>query len=93
MVIEAETKDGEKYLKRAFNPEACEQLNGWIGGFDSILKRMTVDNFNWFLHAMLFYHIRHVLEKIKKREEKMKKGDNGDGNDSDDEDEDDNDVM
>ena len=93
MVIEAETKDGEKYLKRAFNPEACEQLNGWIGGFDSILKRMTVDNFNWFLHAMLFYHTGHVLEKIKKREEKMKKGDNSDGDDSDDEDEDDNNVM
>ncbi|EDR13491.1 uncharacterized protein LACBIDRAFT_308477 [Laccaria bicolor S238N-H82] len=84
LVIEAETKDGEKYLKRAFNTQACEQLNGWLGGFDSILKRMTVDNFNWFLHAMLFYHTRYVLEKIKKREEKMKKGDNGDGDDSDD---------
>ena len=93
MVIEAETKDGEKYLKWAFNTQACEQLNDWIGGFDSILKRMTVDNFNWFLHAMLFYHTLHVLEKIKKREEKMKKGDNGDGDDSDDEDEDDNNVM
>jgi hypothetical protein len=51
----------------------------WIGGFDSILKRITVDNFNWFLHAMLFCHIQYVLEKIQKREEKMKKGDNGDG--------------
>jgi len=38
LVIEAETKDGKKYLKRAFNTQACEQLNGWIGGFDSILK-------------------------------------------------------
>jgi len=45
---------------------------------------MTVYNFNWFLHAMLFYHTQHVLEKIKKREERMKKGDNGDGDDSDD---------
>jgi hypothetical protein len=71
-------------VKRAFNTQACEQLNGWIGGFDSILKRMTVDNFNLFLCAILFYHTHYVLEKIKKREEKMKKGDNGDGGDSDD---------
>ncbi|EDR13485.1 uncharacterized protein LACBIDRAFT_308467 [Laccaria bicolor S238N-H82] len=56
LVVEAETKDGEKYLKRGFNTQACKQLSGWIGAFDSILKRMTVDNFNWFLHAMLFYH-------------------------------------
>ena len=80
-------------MKWAFNTQACEQLNGWIRGFDSILKRMTVVNFNWFLHAMLFYHTQHVLEKIKRREEKMKKGDNSDGDDSDDEDEDDNNVM
>ena len=39
---------------------------------------------------MLFYHTRHVLEKIKKREEKMKKGDNGDGDNSDDVSSDDN---
>jgi hypothetical protein len=89
LVIEAETKDGEKYLKRAFNTQACEQLNGWIGGFDSILKRMTIDNFNWFLHVMLFYHTRNVLEKIKKKEEKKRNGlDNNNENDSDDDDDD-----
>ena len=38
LVIAEETKDGEKYLKWAFTTEACEKLNGWIGGFDSILK-------------------------------------------------------
>ena len=43
--------------------QACEQLNGWLGGFDSILKRMTQTNFNWFLHVMLFYYTRHVLNK------------------------------
>ena len=73
LVIEAETKEGKKYLKRAFNTQACEQLNSWIGGFDSILKRMTIDNFNWFLHVMLFYHTRNVLDKIKAKEEKKKK--------------------
>jgi len=45
---------------------------------------MTVDNFNWFLHATLYYHTQYVLEKINKREEKMKKGDNGDSDDSND---------
>jgi hypothetical protein len=64
-------------------------LNGWIGGFDSILKRMTIDNFNWFLHVMLFYHTRNVLEKIKKKEEKKRNGlDNNNENDSDDDDDD-----
>jgi len=63
LVIEAEADDGTKYLKRAFNTQACEQLNGWLGGFDSILRRMTQTNFNWFLHVMLFYYTRNVLNK------------------------------
>jgi len=48
---------------REFNTQICEQLNAWIGGFESILKRMTSKNFNWFLHVMLFYHVKHVLIK------------------------------
>jgi hypothetical protein len=24
---------------------------------------MTTSNFNWFLHVMLFYHTRHVIEQ------------------------------
>jgi len=38
-------------------------LNGWIGGFESILKRMTQGNFNWFLHVMLFLHTVNVIKK------------------------------
>lgn len=34
-----------------------------MGGFDSILKRMKPSNFDWFLHAMLFYHTRYVIER------------------------------
>jgi hypothetical protein len=32
---------------------------------------MTPGNFNWFLHAMLFYHTKYVLRKqqMKKQEE------------------------
>ena len=49
--------------------EACEQLNAWLGGFESILKRMTSKNFNWFLHVMLVYHVKHVLARIKAQED------------------------
>jgi len=32
---------------------------------------MTPGNFNWFLHTMLFYHTRHVIQKqmMKKQQE------------------------
>ncbi|KDR80482.1 hypothetical protein GALMADRAFT_62174 [Galerina marginata CBS 339.88] len=56
LVIIAFDKNGQPYAKRAFNTQVCEQLNAWLAGFQSILKRMTPGNFNWFLHAMLFYH-------------------------------------
>ncbi len=49
--------------------KACEQLNSWLGGYDAILKRMTISNFNWFLHTMLFLHTRHVLQKARKKNE------------------------
>ena len=37
-----------------------------------MLKRMTVYNFKWFLHAMLFIHTQRVIQKqaIKNRREK-----------------------
>jgi hypothetical protein len=63
LVIVDTDGQGQQYYKRAFNTQACEQLNSWLGGYESILKRMTPGNFNWFLHAMLFYHTRLVIEK------------------------------
>jgi len=56
---------GHPHFKCAFNTQACEQLNAWLGGFAPILKRMTPGNFNWFLHAMLFYHTKHVIAQQK----------------------------
>lgn len=50
--------------------KVCEQLNAWIGGFQSILNRMTPGNFNWFLHAMLFYHTKYVLHRQKLKQHK-----------------------
>ena len=36
-----------------------------MGGFESILKRMTPSNFNWFIHVMLFLHTLYVIHKQK----------------------------
>ena len=57
-------RNGVVHDVREFNAQTCEQLNAWLGGFESILKRMTSKNFNWFLHVMLFYHVKHVLAKL-----------------------------
>jgi len=50
--------------------QACEKLNAWLGGFETILKRMTVYKFNWFLHAMLFIHTQQVIKKQRLRDNK-----------------------
>lgn len=63
LVLVERDERGRLYYKRAFNTQACEQLNAWLGGFDNILRRMTSWNFNWFLHSMLFYHTKHVIKR------------------------------
>ncbi len=80
LVIAGRTAEGELYYKRAFNTQACEQLNAWLGGYEQILKRMTSGNFNWFLHTMLFYHTRHVINNQSKQE---RSGPQVDGDDDD----------
>ena len=56
-------EDGNLIQWREINTQVCEQLNAWLAGYESILKRMTSQNFNWFIHAMLVYHVKHVLAK------------------------------
>ena len=51
------------FLNSILCTQVCEQLNAWLGGYQSILKCMTPGNFNWFLHAMLFYHTKYVIRK------------------------------
>jgi hypothetical protein len=70
VVLEWDDK-GNPIYKRAFNTQACKQLNSWLGGFESILKCMTPGNFDWFIHAMLFYHTKQVL---KRKDQKATKG-------------------
>ncbi|KAF8954408.1 hypothetical protein BDZ97DRAFT_1908247 [Flammula alnicola] len=78
LVIIEYDNNGHPYAKRAFNTQVCEQLNAWLAGFESILKHMTPGNFNWFLHAMLFYHTKHVITQQKQKAKSQ--------NDSDDDD-------
>jgi hypothetical protein len=48
---------------------------------------MTPGNFNWFLHTMLFYHTKHVLENQRRKKEKQDLDDEStDDEDSEDED-------
>jgi hypothetical protein len=83
LVIAGRTGEGELYYKRAFNTQACEQLNAWLGGYEQILKRMTSGNFNWFLHTMLSYHTGKVINKQLQRE-KRKSQETAGGDSSDD---------
>ena len=63
LVRETIDEDGNLIQWRALNTQVCEQLNAWLAGYESILKRMTSQNFNWFIHAMLVCHVKHVLAK------------------------------
>ena len=69
LVITGRNNHGDSYQRHAFNTQACEQLNAWLGGFESILKRMTAGNFNWFLHIMLSYHTTQVLKRQRQLQE------------------------
>jgi hypothetical protein len=89
LVVVEHDRLGHPHYKRAFNTQACEQLNAWIGGFDTIVKKMNVGNFDWFMHVMLFTHTLVVIEK--QMEKRMKSGMDvaDDDNDNDDDDNDD----
>jgi hypothetical protein len=41
-----------------------------VGGFETILKRMTTGNFNWLMHVMLFMHTLYVIQKQRERGKK-----------------------
>ena len=66
LIIIKHNDQGKPYYKRAFNTQACEQLNAWLGCFETILQRMTIGNFDWFLHSMLFYHTQMVIGRQKR---------------------------
>ncbi|KAF8982442.1 hypothetical protein BDQ17DRAFT_1394061 [Cyathus striatus] len=63
VVVERDINDNPHY-KRAFNTQACKQLNAWLGGFQGILNRMSVDNFNWTTHALLYIHTQRYMSYL-----------------------------
>ena len=54
---------GALRMHRLFNTQAAEQLNAWLSGFIQILKCMSIDNFRWFLHSMLYFHTKQIISK------------------------------
>ena len=56
-------------------------MNAWIGGFQPVLNRMTPNNFNWFLHSLLFLHTQRI---IKAQKEKVNKQQDEEDDDDDD---------
>ncbi|KIJ92837.1 hypothetical protein K443DRAFT_64210, partial [Laccaria amethystina LaAM-08-1] len=69
------------WVTEVFNSQVCEQLNAWLAGYESILKQMTSKIFNWFIHTMIVYHVKHVFTKI----ESMKDDDDSADDESSDE--------
>ena len=59
--------------------QVCEQLNAWIGGFQSILNQMTPNNFKWYLHVLLFIHTQQVIKRQMAKVEDENEEENEDG--------------
>ena len=66
-------------------------MNAWLGGFESILKRMTPGNFNWLIHVMLFLHTVYIINKQKAEAADSEDEDEDEDEDDEDENEDDED--
>ena len=64
LVGEKIDENGNLVQWREFNTQVCEQLNAWLAGYESILKRMTSKNFNWFIHSMIVYHVKYIFAKM-----------------------------
>ncbi|KAF8995322.1 hypothetical protein BDQ17DRAFT_1392272 [Cyathus striatus] len=76
LVVVEHDVNGVPHYKCAFNTQACEQLNAWIGGFQTMLNRMTLSNFNWTMHTLLFLHTQRVIKKQQMREQVVEEDDN-----------------
>jgi hypothetical protein len=47
------------------------------------LKHMSVDNFNWFLHIMLFLHTKKVIERQEEKRRRLVEDEDEDEEESD----------
>ncbi|KAJ7080155.1 hypothetical protein B0H15DRAFT_787367 [Mycena belliarum] len=60
---ELRTADG----KWRFNSSAAEQTNAWFGGFQSMVREMTVERYNFFLDEMIKRRNRALVKELHKR--------------------------
>jgi hypothetical protein len=58
LVLITISDDEEPIQSRAFNLEAAEQQNSWIGGYSTAVNKMTDYNHDFFLFSVLFLHAK-----------------------------------
>lgn len=51
--------------KWKINTSICEQTNGWLGGFQAILRDMEATRFNFYLDEMIKRRNRYVVKGLK----------------------------
>ncbi|KAK4705096.1 hypothetical protein P7C70_g1111, partial [Phenoliferia sp. Uapishka_3] len=56
--------DDPSKLLRAFNTSASEQINAWLVGFAPSVTRMRSENFDFFIHGMLWFHGKRREESL-----------------------------
>ena len=84
LVVVENDANGHAHYKCAFNTQACEQLNAWLGGFQSALNKMTKNNFNWTMHRLLFLHTQKIInQQNAKQARKVPEKDDSDDSDED----------
>lgn len=60
---ELRTEDGEW----RFNSSAAEQANVWFGGFQTIIREMQVDRYEFFLDEMIKRRNRLIIKELECR--------------------------
>lgn len=64
MVLERQNpKDSPWY----FNSSAAEQVNSWLVGFDSILREMTPENYNFLLDEVIAIRNEFIVQELNRK--------------------------
>lgn len=50
-----------------FNSSAAEQVNVWFGAFQSIVREMSVENYNFYLDEMIAIRNRYITDLLSRR--------------------------
>lgn len=60
---ELRTADG----KWRFNSSAAEQTNAWFGGFQSMVREMQIDRYEFFLDEMIKRRNRNLIKELHRK--------------------------